>query len=625
MANKNEILGPAEHIINTLIGHADHLYHGRPGMVTKAPHQNIGVLWEPVTHKEENGKKIVYKLTKIGKKLNQTRVGELRDDLSIVDERGKKLADYRPAGIFPEVAAWMYEQVAQVWKLDNEFAAKWASYAYKQDHRDLKVVLAAFMLCQSRCGEPIRDKGEVAFYDDDYRDIGEAMMLLYDKKDSFDLNPKQLLRIHDLLSLPAVAEANRKLGFGRSPRNTFYGRWTKAVEKWLQYREENPKLLEGLVKAGFRQTVMDLARRSGYKPSTDKFFEILRWKQKQAKDGHRSVAIGKDVAAAESWENLSETQICERIVQEKPNFKRIVSLIPKSIGLTRAIMTASIEAGALSNKDLIIATPTLEDLGLLEVQSVKEKWSEAIRSAEDQRAANIAKRVKNKDTQEQLQEASDNAAKKAVEEVMKGIRVYFFIDISGSMEISIELAKTYLEKLLPGFLSDLKNPKIHVATFNTTGKVITFKQASTAGVVQAFKGISAGGGTDHGSGVRALAHLKPKEDEDVVFMFVGDEGQYGTFTERVKESGLNPVAFGLIKVGAQGSAIRDTAVNLGIPCFMINENTFSDPYSVPRVLRNLIASTPVGQKTNKITGYQRVSLVDTIIATPLLTKPVWAA
>jgi hypothetical protein len=156
---------------------------------------------------------------------------------------------------------------------------------------------------------------------------------------------------------------------------------------------------------------------------------------------------------------------------------------------------------------------------------------------------------------------------------------------------------------LPGFLSDLKNPKIHVATFNTTGKVITFKQASTAGVVQAFKGISAGGGTDHGSGIRALANFKPKEDEDAVFLFIGDEGQYGTFTDRVRESVLNTVAFGLIKVGEQGSDIRDTAVNLGIPCFMVNENTFSDPYSVPRVLRNLIASTPVGKKDVANTKY----------------------
>ena len=32
--------------------------------------------------------------------------------------------------------------------------------------------------------------------------------------------------------------------------------------------------------------------------------------------------------------------------------------------LTRAIVAASVEAGSLSNKDLIIHTPTLEELGL---------------------------------------------------------------------------------------------------------------------------------------------------------------------------------------------------------------------------------------------------------------------
>jgi hypothetical protein len=74
-----------------------------------------------------------------------------------------------------------------------------------------------------------------------------------------------------------------------------------VVEKWLAYREENTKLLEGLVKAGFRTSVIELARRVGYKPTSPKFFQILRWKQVQAQDGRREVAVGQEIAKAETW------------------------------------------------------------------------------------------------------------------------------------------------------------------------------------------------------------------------------------------------------------------------------------------------------------------------------------
>src|ERR1700751_1772347 len=136
-----EKLGPAEKILQTLLNHTDHMVHNRPGLVTGDARHTVGVRWVPVTHKEENGQKVVYELTKIGKKTNKVRKGVLRAD-NKVEENGKVVGEYRAPGLFPEVAAWMYGQVAAVWKMDNEFAARWASYAFGQEHRDLKVVLA---------------------------------------------------------------------------------------------------------------------------------------------------------------------------------------------------------------------------------------------------------------------------------------------------------------------------------------------------------------------------------------------------------------------------------------------------------------------------------------------------
>jgi len=629
MTTDANTLGPAEHIIQAILSHSDHMVHNRPGIITMDGRTNIGVKWDPVTHKVEDGNKVVYKLVKQGSKSTRVKLGNMLDDGKV--QNGTYVGNYRPAGLFPEVATWLYGQVAEVWKLDNEFAARWASFAFGEDHRDLKVVLAAFMLVQSRKGDPVIEGGEKLFSDDDFRNVGEAMMLI--RKEKMDLNPKLLLRIHDLLSLEGVAKINRELGFGRSTRRPFLGRWPRVVEKWLRYREENPKMLDGLVKAGFRTTVMELARRVGYKPITPGFFETLRWKQKQADDGRRSLAIGAAVKVAESWEGLNETQICEKIVSEKPNWKRIVGLIPREVGVTRAIVSATIEAKALSDKDLVILTPTLEDLGLLQVQEVRERWEKAIKAADDMRAANIARNVKSGEIKEKLQEAADSAMQKAVEEVTRDIEVYVFIDISASMQGAIEQAKSHISKFLQGFKLD----QLHVATFNTQGRPVEIKHASAAGVTNAFRGIQAGGGTSHAAGIRALSGIKPKDGADVLFLFVGDEEEQGTFEQAILASGLKPMAFGFVKTVADGgsagwrfrqgyetTAVRNTAIALGIPCFMIEEDTFSDPYAIPRTIRNLVAATPVGQATPGRAAPKRVSLVDRILKTEVLQKPTWA-
>lgn len=618
----NENLGPAERIIQSLLAYTDHMVHNRPGFTVADNRHNVGVRWEPVTHKVENGQKVVYKLVKGVK--NGVRVGVMHDDKSIKDERGNVVGTYRPAGLFAEVATWMYRQVAEVWKLDNEFAARWASYAFGQEHRDLKVVLAAFMLVQTRKGDPVLDGGQVAFYDEDFRDVGEAMVLTHRKGEAKkDFDAKFLLRMHDVLTCPGVAAINRELGFGNSARKPFLGRWPKAVEKWLRYREENPKILEGLIKSGWRTSLIELSKLIGYKPESSKFFELLRWKQEQAKDGHRVIAIGAAVKAAETWEGLSEEQICQKIIKEKPNYKRVVGLLPKGVGITRAIVAASIEAGSFSNKDLIIATPTLEELGLLQDPDVKARWDKAIKESEDMRAANIALRVKSKETKEQLVEASDNALKKAVEEVIKDFRVYVMVDTSGSMEGAIEAAKRHLARFVQGIPLD----RLHVCTFNTSGRAITIKHQSTAGVEQAFRGITASGGTDYGAAVRFLQTNKPQPGEDVLFFFVGDEGA-GSFAPAVRASELNPLAFALVPTPSRqygrGTAVRETARILGLPCFEVEENTFADPYAIPRTLRALIAATPVGVQ-NVAVLKPRETLAEIIAKTEILKKPAWAA
>lgn len=613
-----EALGPAEHVLQTLLTWSDHMVHNRPGLVVPAPGTATGVRWHPCTWKLEGAVKVVYRLDKHGRKQVRVRVGVL-DGGRVVD--GERIVGrYQRAGLFPEVAAWMYGQIATVWRLDNEFAARWASWAFTQPHRDLKVALAAFLLVQDRHGEPVRDaSGEVLFQDDDLRAVGEAMCLLR-RSDGRDLSPKLLLRVGDLLRLPEIAAINRELGFGRSARHAFLGRWPLAVEKWLRHREQNERTLEGLVQAGYRRTVMELARRIGYKPESPRFFEILRWRQKQAGDGRRALALGAPVKAAESWDALSEAEICARIVETGPSWKRIVGRLPKAVGVTRAVVAAAIEAGSLSDEDLVILTPTLEDLGLLAIEPIAERWLAANEAAESQRAARIAERVQRRETAEVLERAADRAVRKAVDEVVRGLRVYVAVDVSASMSGAIEKAKAYLERFLGGFPLE----KLTVAVFNTAAREVPIKHPSARGVEHAFRGIQAGGGTLHGTAVREVfAKVPPGPDEDALFLFVGDQQEIGTFTEAVRESGLHPVGFGFLYVpgnmGDRHQAVEGTAAELGIPCFRIDEDMFGDSYAVPRVLRHLIASTPVRKAAGR-----RQPLVETILRHPLLTRPVWA-
>lgn len=631
---RREALGPAERVIKALTSGHDHMVHNRPGMVVPDTAATVGLKWSPVTHKEEDGKKIVYRLDKKpgkGKDKNgrpkivevRVKIGALWADGTIRDENRRKLAEYRPAGIFPEVATWMYRQVADIWTMDNEFAARWASYAFPQEHKDLKVVLAAFMLVQSRKGEPIKEGGEVLFFDEDYRDIGEAMCLLR-RKDKRDLDPKLLLRVYHVLSVDGVAEINRELGFGRSARRPALGRWPKVVTRWLRHREDNPKSLESVVQAAFKGKVMELCRRVGYKPQSPKFFEILGWTQHQAKDGRRELAIGQDLSKTDTWEGMTEQEICELIMREKPGFKRIVGLIPKDPGLTRAVVAAAVEAGSLSDKDLVIYSPTLEELGLLQVQEVRERWEAAMKTVEDMRAMNIAKRVKSQEVREKLEDAADTAVQKAVEEEMADLWAYIMVDVSASMGVAIEAAKSHVAKFVQGFPEE----RVFVSVFNTSGREVEIKHTSAAGVRNAFKGLRAGGGTDYGAGIRAIQHHKPPAGTDLLMFWVGDglhcNARNHSFAPAVRQSGLNPVAFGFVHVGHPSQSVQTTATELGIPCFMVSEETFEDVYAIPRTIKNLIAATPVGAPVVGAPAVARVSLVERILSTELLKKPAWA-
>jgi len=631
-----ENLGPAERIADTLTKMTDHMVHNRPGLVSKAPGE-IGARWEPCTWRQEGDERIVYVLSMTGagktQKKVETRAGVLQADGRVV-EHGTLVGEYRKPGdrdkLFPEIAVYLYRQVARVFTMDNEFAAHWASYAFAQDNRDLKTVLAAFMLVQDRHGEPVVEDGEVICFDDDYRDVGEAMFLIKGKGHN-SMDPKLILRVGKVLGLEGVAQINREMGFGKSARKAAKGRYLKAVTKWLRYRELNPAMLKGLVGAGMTGVVKKLARLSHYKPQTPAFFEVLGWDQKA--NAHRKIAIGETFAKAETFEGLDEAGICQRIVDEKIGYKRVVGLMPKGQEVTVAIMAACLDVG-FSPRDYIIYSPSLEKFGLTKVEPYATQWKTAMTKAEDQRARNILKNAKSKEVREALEGAADVATAKAFEDVTKGLRVYCMVDKSSSMEGALEAAQDYLGKFLGGFPLD----QLHVSVFSTQGVEIKIKAPKRAAVTQAFRGHGAGGGTRYAAGVAALQHHRPEEDEDVLFLFVGDQaGESGLqLSTYIEKTGLNPVAFGYLRVLSplrnqfgnlrwkEGDTVQMAAKHMMIPCFDLDVGMFEadDPYAITRIMRDMIATTPVVKAGTRAKA--RVTLAEQILKTPLLQKPTWA-
>ncbi|MEM7393623.1 MAG: VWA domain-containing protein, partial [Verrucomicrobiota bacterium] len=564
-----ESLGPAERLLDLLINFPDHLWHNRPGIVRNGT-------WR-------------YAPADVVKQYRTT--GRVRGG-----------GRFQEAGPNRDAIERVYSTLAEIWSANHELAARLASYIMREtDWRDMKVVCAAFMLVQSRCGAPVREDIDgtwvTLFNDDDYREVGEAMIKFYQRGSRRMMNPKIILRIGEVLSLPGVVEMNRVLGFGHEQkRKPFMGRYYKAVRDWLAFREANIALLEGLARSGYGSTVRSLCRMVGYKPKSQRFFEILGWRQKQHTGGHRSIGLTGLRIDKTSFAGLSEEAICRTIVRERIGWKQAMGLLPKEPGLTPAIMVAMLDR--VSDKDLSILTPTLEQFGLLEHEPIRTRWDQALRNLDDQRSRNIAKNVRDRDTADRLTRSADDAVVKTVEEATRDAEVHimFIIDISSSMQGAIDLSKEALSMIVQGFPPD----KLHISCFNTVGQKLVPRHYSGAGIKHMLSAINAGGGTTYSMGVAAfnVNRVRIPAEADLVLFAVGDEaGESGDeFARNIQSYGYRPTAFAhIVNVAPgwrRGRTVRDAAEALGISYTEVNVEQFNDVYQVQRSLKAILEAQP---------------------------------
>jgi hypothetical protein len=577
--------GPAERLLDVVLRSGAHLWHNRPGF-------------------DRNGRWVA------ARQLKQAKI--------------PGAVPVKP-GLFVPAAVELYTRLLEIHQLNPELMAHFASYALLEtDWRDLKVAACALMLVQPRAGQPIRgDDGTIELYDDDYRAVGEAMILHYQKGSTRMLNPKGVLRVAELLEEDAIAAINKKAGFcDPASKKAPLGRWKSAAKQWLATREANLPLLEGLVKAGFKETIKKIARKAGYRPESQAFFEILGWRQSQASEGHRKVGLGElAIKKAERFDGLSEEEICRCIAEQKLGYKETVGRLPKDIGLTPAIMAALLPS--LSDRDLRMMTPTLESLGMFEDAEIRARWENAIQTATDQRALNVAKNVKSKALKEKLEEAADQAVKTAVSEATKDVdlEVAFLVDKSGSMEGAIEQSKEALSRILAGFPLE----RLHIAAFDTSGVVLRPKAASRAAVQHMLRDIKASGGTTYGAGIAALHRdgLRVRPEAKLILICAGDEaGEAGdAFARVLVELGLRPAAIALIVSVSgmgRGQTVRGAAASLQVPFSEIDASAFEDPYQVPRALKAMLDAPVIAGGIAVVPSMW----VETVLKTPILQKPV---
>src|SRR5918996_128504 len=211
-------MGPAEKLLDLVLNSSAHLWHNRPGYSVKDT-------WHPLAPRA-----------------------------AALPKGARRVSP----GLFVPSAVALYRRLLEIHQLNADLMAHFASYALTQtDWRDLKVACAALMLVQNQSGQPVRDDaGTVAFRENDYRAIGEAMLLHYQKKSARKFTPKGVLRVAELLETSEIAALNRGAGFGDpASKKPPMGRWRSAATRWLAAREQNTPMLEGLVKAGFKETI----------------------------------------------------------------------------------------------------------------------------------------------------------------------------------------------------------------------------------------------------------------------------------------------------------------------------------------------------------------------------------
>lgn len=469
------------------------------------------------------------------------------------------------------------ETFASLAENDPVFLAHFTSHIInKLDSKDMKVLATFASTLSDADGTPFSVGSE--FVKPNLRIIGQAALL--------SLDPKLVSRVLEL--------ANLKIPFGSKLEATHYSKHLKtAVRKYIRYREANRKTLESIKKNGFGNIFKNLYRRARIAPSLEAC-QILRWKQKS----------GVEVTFARSvldFSGMSDFDIANHIRKEKLSPLVVTGALSDKISPVIAVALLEQATG----NQAVVLTELLESQGVLADAEVADLYARKIA------AATSLDRVENiKRDYHVLEKLKDQKAERRKEVVGDIGSVFIHIDVSGSMQHALDIARD----CGPTIAECIKNPEknFHWGTFNVLGNLLPTPSKFTKDAFKAvLYGIRAGGGTN----CMAL-YQEARSRKCNVDVFITDQGHNGPAMSRIIEKygreGSNPDVVVVVDVdnrNPEQGALAQAFINCGIPVATLQPKQLQESALVAQAIKTAVKGPTV--------------ILDEILAEPLLTLPKW--
>lgn len=467
---------------------------------------------------------------------------------------------------------------------DPYFLAHFVSYAIRNlDSKDLKVVATFFNSLSDADGTPF-------FYEEDGEmkksDYSKPNLRLISQSAIQELDPKLVSRVIEL--------ANLKMPYGEKyGEGTHFSKALKtAIKKYIRFREQNPKAIEGIKNAGLGNIFSNLYRMLHIAPSTESA-EILRWEQKDGRKIRKRRAV--------SFDGLNDLEIAEKIREKK--IKPLVALGALPDKIPPVIAVAILEQ-ATGNQAIILHS-MFEKQGLLQDKEVQKLFEEKISTAKD--AIDRIERINSKVNEDIKKVMSSTKSKKRKEAVGDIGRIYLHLDISPSMSSAIEFAKDR-----GAIIAEcVQNPEENFfwGAFNDKGYVLQKpKTFDKGGFMQVLYGIR-----DSGWGTNCLACYKDARDKNCdVDVYVTDQGHNGpSITKIINQDGRKPRAAVIVDFSSYNhdGSLYNELIRNGIPTTVMSPNALKESALVAQAVKTAMVG--------------RVAVIDEIMQNPLLELPKW--
>ena len=476
-------------------------------------------------------------------------------------------------------------QLIPLTQKDPFFLAHLTSWAMKNSKaKDLRVFLAYVASLSDADGSPFSPGSE--YKKPALRYIGWASLLM--------LEPKLVERIFQVSNRKYEVADYFNLATHRP------GGLVNAGRKYLRYREENLPMLEGIVKAKLGNVVKQMYRRLRISPSKEAA-TVLRWAQK---DGSVEITDAESI-----FEDLDDLEIAELVRKEKLGRIAILSELSKvNRKISPVIAVAMLENS--TPDQVVIMRATLEDSGILKDPEAMKLFKSKIADAKTtlDRVDNIAKTA-SEEIKTILKKAKSTERKSELDGIGK---VFLHLDISSSMDNSIELAKKYgaiIAEMVP-------NPEKNFqwAAFNSDAQDLKMPDKFTEDAFSsALYGVRCWGMTD------SLAnYAKARAFGADVDVFISDGGHNGgDIKSRINKFHRDnpnikkPKAMVWVPSGegrwGNGDMIFDGYTNAEIPS--------------TRLMPNAITESALVAQAVKVAMSGPVAIIDDIMSTELLTLP----